>query len=342
MSVEVSNLAINYIEQREDGEVNCRQREDLLPITERITNFIEHLHFSYSGKSGKEFCSFTPEKNTSFATSLQSLMAGELAFINFANNASQLLTEELQQYSFAESGYLLMCQYQYLATDYLLILMLNIKDHFSVTQELEIAKSRHLDLASLQLAACIDLTEMRINSESNRYISFVKGRAGRKVADFFLDFLGCEEGINAKQQSAEMLQAVEDFIGSEQLDVTEKAQIRKDIYDYCNERAQLGQDALVEEISATMNVNSEAAFAEFQQTQGYDLEESFPVDKRTVNSLVKFSGQGGGVSISFDKKHFGERVFYDVGTDSLMIKGVPPNLKDQLENFIKTGGPSQS
>ena len=102
-----------------------------------------------------------------------------------------------------------------------------------------------------------------------------------------------------------------------------------------NERSQLGQDAVVAEISSAMEVDS--SFAEFQQSQGYDLEESFPVDKRTVNTLVKFSGQGGGISLSFDKKLFGDSVFYDIGTDSLMIKGVPPNLKDQLERHIKGG-----
>lgn len=340
MSLEVSNLAINYIEQREDGEVICRSREDLVPVNDRILSFMEHLHFSYSGKAGKEYCSFTEEKNTAFSTNLVTYMADEMEFLSFANAASQLLADEIKQYNFLESGYLLMCRYQYLTTDYLLILMLNIKDHFSVTNEMEIAKSRHLDLSSMQLAARIDLTEMKVDPESNRYISFVKGRAGRKVGDFFLDFLGCEEGINAKQQSAEMLQAVEDFINVEQLDLQEKAEVRKNVYDYCNERAQLGQDAVVEEISAAMNMSSEEAFKEFQTSRGYEIEESFPVDKKTVTSLVKFSGQGGGVSVSFDKKLFGDRIFYDVGTDSLMIKGVPPNLKDQLERYMR--GENQS
>ena len=340
MSIEVSNLAINYIEQKADGELICRNREDLVPITERITSFIEHLHHSYSGKSGKEYCAFVEDGNTTFATNLASLQAGENDFLSFSNLSSELLSEELKKYSFVESGYLMLCQYEYLATEYLLIMMLNIKDHFSVTQEMEIAKSRHLDLASMQLAARIDLTSMNVDQDNDRYITFVKGRAGRKVADFFLDFMGCEEKINAKQQSHEMLQAVEDFINVEQLDPEEKTEVRKNVYDYCNERAQLGQDAVIEEISAAMNVESEKAFQEFQQEQGYEIEDTFPVDKRTVNTLVKFSGSGGGVSVSFDKKLFGDRVFYDVGTDSLMIKGIPPNLKDQLETFMKKGSSS--
>ena len=62
MSTEVLNLAINYIEHQKDGAMICRNRDDLLEVTDRITNFIEHLHFSYSSKTGKEFCSFTADE----------------------------------------------------------------------------------------------------------------------------------------------------------------------------------------------------------------------------------------------------------------------------------------
>ena len=51
MSTEVLNLAINYIEQKEGGEVICRQRDDLLPITDRITNFIADNYLPYRAGS---------------------------------------------------------------------------------------------------------------------------------------------------------------------------------------------------------------------------------------------------------------------------------------------------
>ena len=76
-------------------------------------------------------------------------------------------------------------------------------------------------------------------------------------------------------------------------------------------------------------------FESFCKEQSYDLEESFPVDKKTVTSMVKFSGLGGGVSISFERKHLGERVTYNEATDTLVIKGIPPNLKDQLQRFME-------
>lgn len=39
------------------------------------------------------------------------------------------------------------------------------------------------------------------------------------------------------------------------------------------------------------------------------------------------------MSVGFERKHLGERVIYDAASDTLTIKGVPPNLKDQIERY---------
>ncbi|WP_438875949.1 nucleoid-associated protein, partial [Bacillus cereus group sp. Bce028] len=72
------------------------------------------------------------------------------------------------------------------------------------------------------------------------------------------------------------------------------------------------------------------SFLEFTREHGYQLEESFPGDRATVRKLTKYVGAGGGLNISFDSLLMGERVFYDPETDTLTIKGTPPNLRDQL------------
>jgi nucleoid-associated protein len=69
---------------------------------------------------------------------------------------------------------------------------------------------------------------------------------------------------------------------------------------------------------------------DYTKERGYELEESFPADRTTVRKLAKYVGAGGGLSINFDSMLLGERVFYDPETDTLTIKGTPPNLRDQL------------
>ncbi|MFT5282799.1 MAG: nucleoid-associated protein, partial [Yoonia sp.] len=53
------------------------------------------------------------------------------------------------------------------------------------------------------------------------------------------------------------------------------------------------------------------------------------------NILNKYSGAGGGISVSFERKLLGQRIHYDIQTDTLTISGLPPNLKDQLTKSVK-------
>lgn len=54
-------------------------------------------------------------------------------------------------------------------------------------------------------------------------------------------------------------------------------------------------------------------------------------DRSTLRQLTKFAGSGGGLTINFDAMLLGERIFWDAATDTLTIKGTPPNLRDQLQ-----------
>lgn len=334
MTVQVDKLVVHYVDKNEEG-VDIHLRNDEMPVNERVNIFIEQLHHAYNGKPGKGFCGFSGEKNSVVASSLESYRQGDMHFYHVTEQAATVLKEELNKYAFNETGYLIFCHYRYVADDFILIALINVKEHYSITSELDLTSSRHLDISRMQLAARIDLNGWATNASENRFISFIKGRAGRKVADFFLDFLGCEEGIDAKQQSNVMLTAVEDYLSEQEYEKDEKNELRKQVFDYCNDCVSTGSDAEVVELSGTLSKGDGQSFDSFYKDQNYDLEDSFPVDKKTVTSMVKFSGQGGGVSVSFERKHLGERVQYNSQTDTLVIKGIPPNLKDQLERFFE-------
>ncbi|TMO67290.1 nucleoid-associated protein YejK [Pseudoalteromonas aurantia] len=334
MSIEVNKLVVHYVD-KQDEDTQIHLRNDEMQVNDRVNVFIEQLHHAYNGKPGKGYCAFSGDKNSQVSAAMQSYRNDELGFWHMTEQATEVLKEELNKYAFNETGYLVFCHYQYVATDYILIALINIKDHYSITSDLDLSSSRHLDISRMQLAAKIDLSAWDTQPDDARYISFIKGRAGRKVADFFLDFLGCEEGIDPKQQSQVMLEAVEDYLSEQQFDKQEKDTLRKEVFDYCNDCVASGEDANIETLSETLSKSGDTQFDDFYKDQDYALEESFPVDKKTVTSMVKFSGLGGGVSIGFERKHLGERVTYNAATDTLTIKGIPPNLKDQLQRHYE-------
>lgn len=335
MSVEMQHLAINYIALTDSGEHQAHYREALIGRSGAVANLVEQLHLAYNGKPAKGYAAFETEKSPKVALALADWQSGNSDYLGFSRATTDALVQELSQHQLPETGYLLLAHYRYLASEFLLICLLGSKDHFELTEQLELATSRHLDISRMQLAARLDLTEYAVNREQGHYISFIRGRAGRKVADFFLDFLGCAEGTDAKANSQLVLASVEEYLGAAEFAPEEKTAARRQVFDYCEERAKAGQEVVLAELSAVVDPEQENGFLHYCAEQQLAVAEQFPVEVKELKKLVKFNGTGGGLSLSFDEKLLGERVSYDLKTDTLVIKGTPPNLRDQLQRFIQ-------
>ena len=363
MSLIISNIALHFISKKEESnEVLLRLGPENIEIGAKITAFVDGLHTVYNAKGSKAYGSFStmPAQavNTESVESLEGvdgssetttarfvdLMEGYLgerqSFYAFSTQAANTLKNEIEKYDLEESGYLVVCHYEYMGGRYLLVAVIPVSQHYSVDGELNISADKHLDTNKIQLAARIDLFDYQQNASGNRYISFIKGRAGRKVSDFFLDFLGCEEGLNAKEQTQTLVQAVEDYVAVNQLDSSEKQQTRKELLNYCKEQKASSQDVSMQEVgkvighTTTDASGNEQDFYQFCQQQSYPIEESFPHDQTVVNKITKYSGYGNGISLSFERSHFGQDVVYNPHNDSLTIYKVPPNLKEQLQALL--------
>jgi len=347
MSLIISNIALHFISKKEEsGEVNLRLGPEEIEKDAKITAFVDGLHTIYNGKGSKAYGSFNdmpaPESSTEgtsaarFVDLMESYLGERQSFYQFSIQAANTLKNEIEKYDLEESGYLVVCHYEYMGGRYILVAVIPVSEHYSVDGELNISADQHLDTTKLQLAARIDLFDYQQNASGNRYISFIKGRAGRKVSDFFLDFLGCEEGLDAKEQTQTLVQAVEDYVAVNQLDAGEKQQTRKELLNYCKEQKASSQDVSVQEVgkvighTTTDASGNEQDFYQFCQQQSYPIEESFPHDQAVVNKITKYSGYGNGISLSFERSHFGQDVVYNSHNDSITIFKVPPNLKEQL------------
>jgi len=361
MSLIISNIALHFLSKQEGtGSVSLRLGpENLVPengeTSTKITAFVDGLHAVYNSKASKAYGSFTTMplagqsqtedesgniQAASFVDLMESYFNDKQSFYNFSIQAANSLKNEIEKYDIEETGYLIVCHYEYMGGRYLLVGVIPVSEHYSVDGELNISAAQHLDINKLQLAARIDLFDYQQNASGNRYISFIKGRAGRKVSDFFLDFLGCEEGLNAKEQTQTLVQAVEDYVSVNQLDATEKQQTRKELLSYCKEQKSSSQDVSIQEVGkvighTTTDSNGQSQdFYQFCQEQSYPIEESFPHDQAVVNKITKYSGYGNGISLSFERSHFGQDVVYNPHNDSITIYKVPPNLKEQLQTLL--------
>ncbi|MGV7092545.1 nucleoid-associated protein YejK [Siccibacter turicensis] len=328
MSLDINQIAIHQLIKRDEQNLELVLRDSLLETNAAVDEMMAELHRVYSAKS-KAYGLFAEESELAQALRLQ--RQGEEEFLPFSRAATARLRDELAKYPFADGGVVLFCHYRYLAVEYLLVAVLTNLSSMRVNENLDISSTHYLDIAHADIVARIDLTEWETNPESTRYLTFLKGRVGRKVSDFFMDFLGASEGLDTKAQNRGLLQAVDDYTAEAQLDKNERQNVRQQVYSYCNEQLQAGEEIALSELAKELPSFGEKNFQEFTADQGYELEETFPADRSTLRQLTKYAGSGGGLTINFDAMLLGERIFWDPATDTLTIKGTPPNLRDQLQ-----------
>lgn len=336
MSITVNQIVLHQLIKQitEEGntQLDTQLREQLLPITAEVEQLTLELHQAYQTKA-KGYGIFQEQSN--FAQSLNRLLEKELDFLPFSYECAKLLSAELSKYPFAESGTFVLCQYNFLATDYLFIALLDSRISMLVDENLEIHRTQYLNINQFDIAARINLTEMQINANSDRYLTFIKGRVGRKIGDFFMDFLGADEGLNPQVQNQCLLQAVSDYCEQGELSNAQSQAVKKQVFEYCKGQINAGDEITLTELSATLPTLNERQFIDFANEQDYGLADSIPPVRSALKSLTKFSGSGKGVTISFDAELINERIIWDEASDTLTIKGLPANLRDQLQRNLK-------
>ncbi|WP_307980993.1 nucleoid-associated protein YejK [uncultured Haemophilus sp.] len=335
MSITVNQIVLHQLVKHAENETTTMEsvlRDELLTITPEVEQMMLQLHQGYQNK-GKAFGVF--QENSIFAQDLNRLLENEINFLNFSQQSTKLLAQELGKYNFADSGTLILCQYNFLATDYLFIALLDSRISMLVDENLEIRRTEYLDITQFDIAARINLTDLQVNANSNRYLTFIKGRVGRKISDFFMDFLGAEEGLNPQVQNQCLLQAVSDYCEQGELNKEQTQAVKKQVFEYCKEQLASGDEIALTELSANLPTLNERPFVTFTEEQDYGLEETIPPVRSALKTLTKFSGSGKGVTLSFDADLLNNRIEWDPLTDTLTIKGIPPNLKDQLQKALK-------
>ena len=335
MSITVNQIVLHQLVKHAENETTMMEsvlRDELLTITPEVEQMMLQLHQGYQNK-GKAFGVF--QENSIFAQDLNRLLENEINFLNFSQQSTKLLAQELGKYNFADSGTLILCQYNFLATDYLFIALLDNRISMLVDENLEIRRTEYLDITQFDIAARINLTDLQVNANSNRYLTFIKGRVGRKISDFFMDFLGAEEGLNPQVQNQCLLQAVSDYCEQGELNKEQTQAVKKQVFEYCKGQLASGDEIALTELSANLPTLNERPFVTFTEEQDYGLEETIPPLRSALKTLTKFSGSGKGVTLSFDADLLNNRIEWDPLTDTLTIKGIPPNLKDQLQKALK-------
>ncbi|WP_271103910.1 nucleoid-associated protein YejK [Pseudomonas tohonis] len=329
----IRHCIVHLIDKKPDGSAAVlHARDSELGESKAIENLLADLNESYNAKQGKAWGLFHEESGAyPFSGWLKDYMEGGRDFTAFSREAVAHLQKLMEESNLSTGGHVLFAHYQQGMTDYLAIALLHHSEGVTVTDALDLAPARHLDLGQLHLAARINMSEWRNNAQSKQYISFIKGKNGKKVSDYFRDFIGCQEGVDAPSETRTLLKAFSDFVEHEDFAEEQAREKTKTLVDYASTQAKLGEPITLQELSGLIDEDRPRAFYEHIRNKDYGLSPEIPPDKRTLSQFQRFTGRAEGLSISFEAHLLGSKIEYDEGRDMLIIRQVPTQLKDQLK-----------
>lgn len=329
----IRSCVIHHIDKKPDGNpAVLRHAANVLNESDAIENLLADLNDAYNAKQGKAWGYFHPESGAyPMSRWLREFLDGDKNFLDYTTEAVEHLTRLMEESNLSTGGHILFAHYQQGMTEYLAIALLHHSEGVAVSAELDVTPSRHLDLGQLHLAARINLSEWKSNQNSKQYISFIKGKNGKKISDYFRDFIGCQEGVDGPGETRTLLKAFSDFVESQDLPEESAREKIQTLVDYAATQIKLGEPVTLEELSSLIDEDRPKAFFEHIRNKDYGLSPEIPADKRTLNQFRRFTGRAEGLSISFEAHLLGDKVEYDEAAGTLIIKNLPTQLKDSLK-----------
>lgn len=316
----------------DDSPVTVQLSETLLPNSNEVQYLLGDLNDSYNAKPSKAWGYFA-EHSSEFPLQgwLQAFLAEQSDFVQLSQQIVEHLKKHIEEDNLSLSGHVLLAHYRQGMSDFLTIALLQHNDGMSITPDLNVSSARHLDLGQLHLAARINLSEWQNNDQSKQYISYLKGKNGKKVIDAFCHFLGCQEGVDGPGETRTLLKAFSDFVESEDLPEEQTREKTNNLISYANSQSRRGEVVSIEGLSEALDEENPQAFYNHIRNKDYGLSPEIPADRRTLNAFRRFTGRAEGISISFESHLLGSKVEYDEARDMLIIRQLPTQLKDQLQ-----------
>ena len=328
----IRHSIIHHIDKKPDGSPAVLHISDTELVESQATeNLLNDFNEAYNAKAGKGWGLFHAQSGA-FPLSgwLQAFVDGG-DFIEFSTIAVEHLTKLMEESNLSVGGHALFAHYQQGMTDYLVIALLQHSEGVTVNPDLSVTPSKHLDFGSISLAARINISEWRSNPKSRQYISYLKGSKGRKATDYFRDFIGCQEGVDGPGETRTLLKAFSDFVESEDVPEESAREKTQALVSYSMAQAKIGEPITLDELSELIDEDRPKAFYDFIRNKDYGLSPEIPADKRTLNQFRRFTGRAEGLSISFEAHMLGSKIEYDEEAGSLLLRGLPTQLRDQLK-----------
>ncbi len=296
-----------------------------------------------------------------FPNSVQSLLNGidDDAFMAMSLVAMQELMKAAQSRNFATGGYVCFVAYEVQARAFLLLAIIKERGAVMLSQNFEPTEIQEIDLSKLHQAARINLARyaehLHAAPESDdadeffvekTYLSFVNRRSRDNVASYFIDALGCQNGLSAARATKAVVQAVFQYIKSVPETRALAAKAKAAVVDYMAEQsdgANITLDRIVDVVRQRIGAESVelcdhlVGMKEALNGEQYQIPDEFTLSSKTLTPYSRIKAKTDNWQLQFENGSLGthdSEIVYDRASRTLKFTRLPDELVSKVEEAL--------
>lgn len=312
-------------------------RNELFATNGKLEELAYELKAQFIRKGGKSYGRFSTEAGEfPLPAWLKDLREERMSFLNFTHRAIKQFQQTLEQAESLLDAYVFFVEEKLEMGDTLSVYLIEHLSGLYLDGELAMDESLYLDTSGYSLAARIQLQDW-LEGESNTYLTLIRSRGDKDIAEAFTQFIAFTDKQDIKQETAEFLQIVDDF--SQTLDEATAKITRTKVVNYCLEQNKAGKAVAIADLSQNLAEEVKSyepeRFMRYVETSNPDIKPEFIPHAGQIRNYVRISGRNESLSMSFASDCLGREIEYDADKDVLTIRNLPLSLKARLIKHLK-------
>lgn len=320
-----------------DSRFELQLRSEVFELNGKLEELAYELKTQFIRKGGKSYGRFSDEAGEyPLPAWLRDCREERLGFLSFSHKAMQQFQQALEKADSLLDAYIFFVEEKLEVGDTLNVYLVEHQSGLFLDGNLAVGDSFFLDATGFNLAAKIQLNDWT-NGDSTTYLTLMRARSDKDIADAFTQFIAFTDKQDIKQETAEFLKIVDDF--SNTLDQTAAKITRSKVVDYCLEQNKAGKTVTIADLSTTLAEEVKSyepeRFVRYVETTKPEIKPEFIPHAGQIRSYVRISGRNDSLSMSFASDCLGREIDYDPEQDTLTIRNLPPALKARLIKHLK-------
>lgn len=288
----------------------------------------------FNAKPGKGYGRFSEDiGNHPFAAWLKDYLEGRQSFESFSDQLLSRWQDLIAQSEAEVDGPLLLVHEALADGEVIYLFALETDSTLRLDSDLALETSDSISLSRLSLAARIEKDDWLGEHPGDNYLTLIQARGTGERGKQFAALVGFQSHVDVDAETRTFMEAVESFAREAQ---PEEAQaVRSKAYAFCQEQEAMGEPVPLSALSGYLDDAEPERFARHAaESQSLNPDTVLHPDRRKVRKLVRLSGSGNGLSLSFSSDLVNQAVHYDAGKDALIITRLPKGLKEQLQSYL--------